>query len=346
MNVYQTRRTAWYPDWVLNNIKAHATKATLINDIGDGVKGAYGGTPFPIPKNGLEVLWNHFLYWQAPAQEGMSTGWLVDRSRNLTELSTTHVYYETPFYNQKNTQLDGPYYKLKSLSIAPARSVGEGNLLWYSIDYSQGGQKVWAYTPGQRRVRLAPEFTYDTPSASYGGALFYDEVFQFSGRPDRFDWKLIGKTEKYVPYNSYRLVNGTPEQAFSDKPYLNPDLQRWELHRVWEVEATVRAGERHAYSKRKFYFDEDTWRALLSTGYDQAGKLQRVSSQHCYQLYEQVVEGVKFQYPSCSNIYNDLPKDQYMITPLWGGKKGFLRATPMRPAADTQAGGLQGGGVR
>ncbi|MNJ62043.1 hypothetical protein D3C77_578630 [compost metagenome] len=52
---------------------------------------------------------------------------------------------------------------------------------------------------------------------------------------------------------------------------------RWELHRVWEVEATVAGGKRHAVAKRKFYFDEDSWMVLLMDGYDSEGKLWRTT---------------------------------------------------------------------
>ncbi len=340
MDVYKTHRTAPYPDWVLKNTQANATQAKLVNEQGDGVEGAYGGIPFPIPKNGLEVLWNHFLYWQPVAMEGLSPGYLMDASGALTNLQISQVYYEAQYYNPDNAALDGAYFKLKSTSVGPPRSVGEGNLAWYSMDYSKITQKAWSYAPGQRRVRLAPEFTYDTPAAPYGGALFYDEIFLFSGRPDRFDWKLVGKKEMYVPYNAYDLVNSSPDQAMGPQ-HLNNARQRWELHRVWEVEATLKQGARHVFSKRKFYFDEDSWKIVLATGYDQAGEIYRTGNQNCYQVYDP-----NTPWMSCTFTIYDLAKGQYMSTPLWGGKNGFLRTVPLRPAAETTSGGLAGSGIR
>ena len=87
----------------------------------------------------------------------------------------------------------------------------------------------------------------------------------FNGAPDRYDWKLIGKKELYIPYNAYRL--DSPQLKYSDiiKPgHINRDLTRYELHRVWEVEATLKTGERHIYAKRHFFIDEDTGRLQWS----------------------------------------------------------------------------------
>lgn len=340
LNVYPTHRTASYPDWVLDNTRKNAVTAQLVNEQGDGVEGAYGGIPFPIPQNGLEVLWNHVLYWQPIAQEGRSPGYLVDRIGSVTNLSVMDVYYEAQYYNAQNTELNGPYYKLRALAREPARVAGEGYLTHYPINHAQGSDTTWAYSPGQRRVRLAPEFKYDTPSPSYGGGIFFDEVFLFSGRPDRFEWKLIGKKEMIIPYNAYDQVNSSPEQLLG-KQHVNPELLRWELHRVWEVEATLKEGARHAYKTRKFYFDEDSWKLVLSSGFDQAGDLFRVGNNACFQVYDP-----KAQYMTCPFTVYDLNRGQYVVTPVFGGKGGFLKPTDPLPAFETTSSALQGSGIR
>lgn len=137
LHVYPTRRTAPYPEWVLENTVKNATRASLINDMGDGVTGAYGGIPFPIPKNGLEILWNNFLYQQPVAQEGVSIGYLVDTNGNTTHLGAYQAYFENQYYNRAKTELDGPaYYKMLNIASAPARKAGDGSLTHYSIDYT------------------------------------------------------------------------------------------------------------------------------------------------------------------------------------------------------------------
>lgn len=137
-------------------------------------------------------------------------------------------------------------------------------------------RQAWQYLLGQRRVRRAPTVAYDTPDFVSSGANYFDEVMGYMGHPDRFEWKLVGKREMYIPYNNNELVTAKESEAF-DKFHLNPARLRWELHRVWEVEATVVSGKRHAVPKRKYYFDEDTWLLVLVDGYDAEGKLWRTS---------------------------------------------------------------------
>ncbi len=62
-----------------------------------------------------------------------------------------------------------------------------------------------SYLPGQRRVKAAPDVAYDTPNPGTAGATTYDDAFMFNGAMDRYDFKLIGKKEMYVPYNAYKL---------------------------------------------------------------------------------------------------------------------------------------------
>lgn len=278
MDVYPTHRTAAYPQWVLDNTVKNATTAELTGAIeGDGVKNSYGGLPFPIPKDGYQAMWNYFLRWQPTNWLFQNDSWLVTPGHK-TLLGNFTNYLGLPYYDQSKTKLDDPYY-FKQLDVgnAPSSQVGYNLILSFSSNYSEANQLNWVYTPGQRRVRVAPEFTYDTPAANFGGALTYDEVFLYSGRLDRYDFRLIGKKELYVPYNV-----GKPNQkeatvdAFNTVRYPNPDFIRWEKHRVWVVEATLKQGKRHTVPKKVFYFDEDSWNILETDGYDSAGKLYRV----------------------------------------------------------------------
>ena len=66
----------------------------------------------------------------------------------------------------------------------------------------------------------------------------------FAGRSDRFDWKIVGKQEMLIPYNSNRLHTPTKDSDVLLANHLNPDHVRWELHRVYVVEATLKAGQR------------------------------------------------------------------------------------------------------
>lgn len=278
LNVYPTHRTAAYPKWVLDNTIKNATTAELTGNVeGDGVKNAYGGLPFPIPKNGYEALWNYSLRWQPSNWKFKNDSWLVTPGHKTLQGNFMN-YLGLAYYDNTKTSLPDPYY-FKQLDVgnAPSSQVGYNLLLSFSINYSDADQLNWVYTPGQRRVRVAPEFTYDTPAANFGGSLTYDEVFLYSGRPDRFDFKIIGKKEMYVPYNVGKPNNpGVTEDAYNTPKFPNADMLRWEKHRVWQVEATLKPGKRHILSKRVFFFDEDSWNILATDGYDQSGKLYRI----------------------------------------------------------------------
>jgi hypothetical protein len=134
------------------------------------------------------------------------------------------------------------------------------------------GRQNWQYLVGQRRVRRAPSVAYDTPDFINSGHNFFDEVFVFNGRLDRYDFKLVGKKEIYIPYNCNGFVARKDKEAVASH-FLNPDYVRWELHRAWVVQADLRKGKRHALAKRVFYLDEDNWRAILADGWDGQGQL-------------------------------------------------------------------------
>ncbi|MGH8459083.1 MAG: DUF1329 domain-containing protein, partial [Nevskiales bacterium] len=65
MKVYKTVRSAYYPDAIYTATRANATRAKL--DGTDSVHGAELGFPFPIPKNGAEVIWNHKMKFRGSA---------------------------------------------------------------------------------------------------------------------------------------------------------------------------------------------------------------------------------------------------------------------------------------
>ncbi|MNY42797.1 hypothetical protein D3C86_1777200 [compost metagenome] len=132
---------------------------------------------------------------------------------------------------------------------------------------------TWTYLPGQRRVRRLPNACCDTPTPATAGVMSFDELYVFSGRMDRFDWKLVGKREMYIPYNANRILSLDKTPDLFAEHHLKPENIRWELHRVWVVEATLKPGKRHVMSKSTYYLDEDTWAAVLGERYDAKGQL-------------------------------------------------------------------------
>lgn len=273
IDVYPTHRSVTFPKSVLDNTQKNALRAKTSKE-GRVLEGAAGGYPFPIPKDGYEVMWNHLMRYVGVAYRLNYKSWNVDTTGTPT-LATAGVLTEDyPYYGEGGGE-GGIFWRVRSDYTGPARRVGESLMVHDNINPLEKGRRAWQYLPGQRRVKLAPDIAYDAPNPGTSGATTYDDTFIFNGAMDRFDFKLVGQKEMIVPYNAYRLVyQGKAEQILKPK-HINPDWERWETHRVWVVEATLKPGARHVYAKRVFYIDEDSWTALASDEYDARGQLYR-----------------------------------------------------------------------
>lgn len=276
LDVYPTHRTAVAPQYVYDNTFKNATQCKTKAG-GNSVEGCFGGIPFPIPKDGFEAIWNYLLRVEAESTE-VSFKNIVGTSDGLKTLATQNDQNNQYPYYYKDGSADkwtGEYFLQRFSTVAPPFKAGESLVIRDSVDAATPRQ-TWQYLVGQRRVRRAPTVAYDTPDFVSSGANYFDEVMGIMGSIDRYQWKLVGKKEMYVPYNTNALVTAKEEDAFA-KQHMNPDKLRWELHRVWEVEATVANGKRHAVPKRRYYLDEDTWLLTLMDGYDPEGKLWRTT---------------------------------------------------------------------
>jgi Protein of unknown function (DUF1329) len=290
LDIYPSHRTAAFPDKI---IKATLRNATGCKTTKDGVavdQACRGGLPFPIPKTGLEVMWNQILHYQGETAvtTKSSRSWVIDSTGKPT-LSAEQSTYTDPVWFQTDLpdRDKNMAWRVYSVTKQPARLAGGVTGLTDFIDPDAQPRKAWGYTPGQRRIRQSPEFSYDTPVASQGGLTLFDELFVASGKLDRFDYKLVGKKEMFLPYNQYKgsFECPTVEMALLTK-HANPVCDRWELHRVYVVEATLKAGQRHAYSKRNYYFDEDLSAAGNYDAYDQNGQLYRSIFNGMFQMYD------------------------------------------------------------
>ena len=61
------------------------------------------------------------------------------------------------------------------------------------------------YFPGQRRVRRLPAYANDAPQIGFENQYPIDTAWVYMGKGDRYDWKIVGKKEMYVPYNSFGM---------------------------------------------------------------------------------------------------------------------------------------------
>lgn len=273
LEVYPTRRSAVFPQAIYDQVLKNASRAKLAND-GLTVEGAFGGIPFPVPRNGHEAIWNHMLSYR-----GQHTSFTADKyvitaggDQMLTSRQKTALLY--PYYNLGGQleQFDGEWARARINITEPPANAGQALMTIDYVDNYAKPKDGWQYLPGQRRVRKSPSIAYDTPDGSTAGLANFDDVNLYIGAQDRYQMKLLGKREIYVPYNNNGLM-ARPIKEVLGKGAPNPEAVRWELHRVWVVEGTLRDGKRNTAAKRRLYLDEDTWQAVLADSWDPQGKL-------------------------------------------------------------------------
>lgn len=287
MPVFETHRTAVYPERIQKQTVENATKVELIQN-GNGLGNYEEATPFPIPQNGLEVIWNHITRYR---------GGSVAREIGQATPTESGAYSIVKFQDQFTWRTSLTDYKpgedpnvlfyFKQAITAPARLAGNVLLVHETIDQVAEPRRAWVYNAGQRRVRRAPQVAYDGPGTAADGMRTSDNFDMYNGAPDRYNWELVGKKEMYIPYNSYRLMDTSLSYDDIIKAgHINQELTRYELHRVWHVRATLKDGERHVYAQRDFYIDEDSWQASVIDHYDGRGELWRVAEAHAAQFYD------------------------------------------------------------
>lgn len=286
--VYPSRRSASNPQSIYDETKRNATKASMVEG-GNGIQGAAIGIPFPIPQNGLEVVWNHLTRYRGNSAKRYTAQASPTRSGSYTLVNIDDQFlfnYNTPGQTEENLNNVLIYYKQKV--VAPARLAGSLLVVHETIDQVKEPRRAWTYNVGQRRVRRAPNVAYDNPGTAADGLRTNDQLDMYNGAPDRYDWKLVGKKELLIPYNSYKLHSDEVKIKEILTPlHINQDLARYELHRCWVVEATLKEGTRHVYAKRTFYIDEDSWQIQVADQYDGRGELWRVSEGHSINYYDE-----------------------------------------------------------
>ncbi|QBP77735.1 DUF1329 domain-containing protein [Herbaspirillum huttiense] len=279
MDVYPTHRNCGFPEWVNENTKKNVGFAKLA-DNGYDIKDAYlPGVPFPIPENGAQAIWNHKLRYTG-------IGWEIPQVRSLAsprkgsnewiDLRAYQIFYY-PWGGKGSKKISElppqdsmTFFKYES----PAALAGQAAIL--NTAYNADSESFY-YFPGQRRVRRLPSYSYDAPSIGWESEYPVDIISGYYGRIDRFDWKLVGKKEIYIPYNDFAAYDFRKEADEAFKPDMpEKNGHRYELHRVWVVEGTVKNGVRHSAPKRRFYLDEDTWSLVVADDYDAKGNLWMV----------------------------------------------------------------------
>ncbi len=291
MPVYGTRRSFANPDFVYAATRANALTAELRNN-GEALAGAVTGIPFPVPANGHEVIWNHKTRYRDLAVRRWKNQFAVSPSGDYSAVKLredARYRYNEPGLTAE--ALDNLQHELVQLITEPPRLAGSALLIRETLDQVKEPRATWQRSPGQKHLRRVNNLGYDTLGTGADGLRTNDQIDSFNGAMDRYDWKLIGKQELLVPANSYRLHSDalTYSQVLG-KRHLNQALTRYEIRRVWVVDATLRASAAHIYKRRRFYVDEDSWQIRVVDIYDSRSELWRVQETHTLVAYDKPYE--------------------------------------------------------
>ncbi len=320
--VYPSRRSHAAPQWVYDNTKRNASSARLSAD-GNGIEGAFGGIPFPLADSALQVYWNHVTRWRGQyiVSSASDANVYQDGKHTLTSRNTEVMFN---YYRSGGSadSLDNVLFYLKSTITAPARLARSGVLVHETLNQDAAERQAWLYDSGRRRVLRAPLLAFDMSVNDADGLRTADDTDMVNGSPSRFDWKLIGKQEMLIPYNNYRLEEGNHD-ALLQPGHLAPGQTRFELHRVWVIEATLKPKWRHIYSRRVYYVDADSWSIAIADQYDSNDRLWRVSLAYLKNYYE-----MPATLPAVY-VFHDLQSGRYHVQGLAKDGKEALTLQPV-----------------
>jgi len=289
MDVYPTRRSCGVPDFVAANTRKNVGFASL-DAGGVALQDAnVPGVPFPMPTTGAEVMWNMKMRYRGVGFDMSKTVSGISPRKGSGEWlrTATDWFIFTP-WGKKGSALFSSFDRLENATYfsyqEPAALAGQSGV----ITSTAGEQATtFYYFPGQRRVRRMPSYSYDAPQIGLDNQYTIDESNIFFGPMDRFDWKLVGKQELLVPYNAFGAYDSSAKvEDVGQQDFIAPEYRRYELHRVWVVEANVKQGMRHQAPKRLFYIDEDSWNGLMAVDYDKQGQIWKVREGYTIPVYE------------------------------------------------------------
>lgn len=276
LNVYESRRSCTYPDFVYKAAKRNAEVGKVV-DGGNGISESIMASPFPIPSSALEIVWNHTLRYRGErvARDFNYAAPTASGEYTLTYTRDEIVFSYSDAQNSRAEDLDNISIWFVAYTSAPARRAGNVVLVHETLNMAKEGRKAWTYSPGTRRVRRAPNIAYDNPVTNGDGLGTSDQYDGYNGAPDRYDWTVAEKAEKLSQQNNYQAVL-TPYEELLQAGHANQDVMRYELRRQWVVEGNLKGNARHIYAKRVLRMDEDSSQMSAGEMYDGRGELWRI----------------------------------------------------------------------
>ena len=342
MNVYPTHRSAAAPQRIYDATKRIATTAQLAKG-GNGVTNAGEGIPFAIPKEGVEIFWNHVLRYR---------GDVIVRQIGQAPVTASGALHHGQVPRRDHGGVQPAGSEVGELSTTPSRT--SSRKPWRPR--ASPAKCCWCRRRSTSRSRIAaPGSTTRASAASVARRTSPSTIPAPAPttcvRPTSSTCTTAvrsvttgrswARKKSSCPYNSYKLDSNTLKYTdILKKNHINPDVARYELHRVWVVDSKLKAGQSHLYSRRTLYVDEDSWHILAVDCYDSRGQLYRVQEGHVIQYYD-----VPALWTALETVY-DLSNGRYLALGLDNEEPRSRDFTQKRTLADYQPAALQRRGVR
>ena len=262
-----------------------------------------GGLPFPNlddrdPDGGLKAIWNHRLRWRGGGRRRATVQAVVSADGDLS-LIYEHEYSRFP-------GRPSPLLAQQLFGIAePARLAGAVKLLHERLS---GPPLAWQRSPGAGlpSFRETTEAGGDTAVIGADDLCNEDQREGFSGSPERWRWKLVGRGVRLMPWaaDRFHAHDRAPARLLGPR---HPDLAllRYEPRRVIQLEATLKPGRSGPWPRRHYYLDEATWQVLLVELHGRDDRLQRVQEIHPRMLGDMLLAAV--------DVIHDLPGRRYRV---------------------------------
>ncbi|MFI5394302.1 MAG: DUF1329 domain-containing protein [Candidatus Binatia bacterium] len=257
------------------------------------------GFPFPNvtaddPNAGMKILWNHYLAWwnNGSVRNYVDINWI---SPNGVERKATQDVYFLYYQGQPRQYIpqsnpDDLLVQFLATTVGPADLNGTTALNWRYRDPDKRDSS-WAYVPALRRVRaVSPTNRSD---GFLGSDMSQDDGPFFDGKPEDFNWKLVGEQDVLriadpfslngeqhrlrLPDGGWRgLWKRLPMVGFQDPTWkgspwapMNFVLAR---RRCWIIEGVPKDAY-YLFGKIQLYIDKETYQGAYNRKFGWNGEL-------------------------------------------------------------------------
>lgn len=294
--------------WEKEFLESTAKNATTLDidergtviDRATGKQPAYiYGLPFPRidandPKAAVKVVWNQFYsYWAGGNTYNRALVTMLNRKGIDREIVADGWWSffdgEPPRYRQDNPlNLQSQFL---GVATKPTDLQGTATLTWRYRD-AEKRDSVWAFVPALRRVRaVSPANRSD---GYLGSDISGDDGFFFDGKPQDFEWKLVGLRDGLRLVDPHTVedtlkVEPVPGGGWSNLTDLNPPTAGYKMpnwdgvswaptdaalakRSMWVIEAIPR-DKYYLYGKIQLWIDADSWDGAWNRKFDYAGEL-------------------------------------------------------------------------